>query len=146
MHEPVENYLGRADGAASVLAHARLLMRAQRAYDSFAPGPLARSSSVANIKLGNVVIHADNGAVAAKLRQMAQSLAGEFLKRGFECNGVTIKVQARPPAVAPPSSTLKPLSASTGNELKQLAAQLPDDSPLKRGLEGFLARAAIKAE
>lgn len=143
MHEPVENYLGRADGAAAVLAHARLLMRAQRAYESFAPAPLAGASSVANIKSGIAVIHADNGAVAAKLRQMAQTLAGQFSKKGIECSGVIIKVQARPQEVAAPPSTQKPLSLRTGAELKQLAAGLPDDSPLKQGLENFLARAAF---
>jgi len=146
MHEPVENFLGRADSAAAVLAHARLLMRAQRAYDSFAPAPLAQASSVANIKLGSVVIHADNGAVAAKLRQMAQTLAGEFMKRGFECNGVVIKVQARPQATSGPAPTLKPLSPHARGELQQLADSLPTDSPLRRGLEGLLARSATTAQ
>ena len=146
MHESVEKYLGRADGAASVLAHARLLMRAQRAYDDFAPASLARASGVANIKLGSVVIHADNGAVAAKLRQMAQSLAREFLKRGFECNGVVIKVQERPRATSGPAPTLKPLPPRAGAELQELAASLPDGSPLKRGLQDFLARVALREE
>lgn len=146
MHESVENYLGQADGAAAVLAHARLLMRAQGAYAGFAPRPLAQASCVANIKLGSVVIHADNGAVAAKLRQMAQTLAGEFLKRGFECNGVVIKVQARPQPVPLPSSTLKPLSSQAGQSLQELAAQLPADSPLKQGLERLLQRVAITGE
>lgn len=147
MHDLVEKYLNAADSVAKVLAHARLLMRLRCAYDEFAPTYLGQASSVANIKQGMVVIHADNGAVAAKLRQMAQSLTREFLKLGFECSGVDIKVQARarlPAAVSAPPS--RPISRRTGRELSALAASLPTSSPLRAGLEHLLDRVEIKEE
>ncbi|MDE2585101.1 MAG: DUF721 domain-containing protein [Betaproteobacteria bacterium] len=146
MHDSVEKYLNAADGAAKVLAHARLIMRLRGAYEAFAPTYLGQASSVANIKQGIVVIHADNGAVAAKLRQMAQSLAREFLKLGFECSGVEIKVQGRPRPAAPSGPISRPLSRRSSAELSELAASLPANSPLKAGLEHFLRRIAIKEE
>lgn len=143
MHNSLENYLEAADGAGKVLAHARLLMKLTRLYEGFAPAHLGRASCVANYKSGIVVIHAESGAVAAKLRQMAPSLAGEFFKNGLECSGVQVKVQARESAAQSITSTQKPLSARTGRELSELTGSLPD-SPLRAALQSLLAHAAIR--
>lgn len=143
MHNSLENYLEAADGAGKVLAHARLLMKLTRLYEGFAPAHLGHASRVANYKSGIVVIHAESGAVAAKLRQMAPSLASEFFKNGLECSGVQIKVQARESTSQSITSTQKPLSAQTGRALSELTGSLPD-SPLRTALQNLLAHAAIK--
>lgn len=143
MHNSLENYLEAADGAGKVLAHARLLMKLAHLYEGFAPAHLGQASSVANYKSGIVVIHAESGAVAAKLRQMAPSLAVEFSKKGLECNGVQVKVQAREIIDKSTSSTQKPLSRRTGRELAEFTESLPE-SPLRAALRNLLAHAAIK--
>jgi hypothetical protein len=66
--------LGTADGAARVLAHAELLLGLSRRYETIVPAGLGHVSRVANFKSGKVIIHADNGAAAAKLMQMSTSL------------------------------------------------------------------------
>lgn len=143
MQNLVENYLEASEGAGSVLAHARLLMKLTHFYQGMAPMHLGQASCVANYKSGIIVIHAVSGAVAAKLRQLAPTLANEFSKRGFECSEVQVKVQAHEIKSQSRSSTQKPLSQQTGEVLAGLAGTLPD-SPLRAALETLLARAAIQ--
>lgn len=143
MRNSLEDYLDSADGAASVLAHARLLMKLAGFYETIAPLHLRQGSSLANYKSGKVVIHASNGALATKLRQMAPTLAEEFSKRGVECSGVEVKVQAREIPRQSITSTQKPLSAKTGRELAGLAESLPESS-LRNALQTLLARSAIR--
>lgn len=143
MHNSIENYLAASDGAGGVLAHARLLMKLERLYADIVPGHLGQASRVANCKSRTIVIHADNGAVAAKLRQMAPSLASDFSRKGVECSGVQVKVQARGSTAQSMASTQKPLSAQTGRTLRELAGSLPE-SPLRAALRTLLRRAAIR--
>jgi hypothetical protein len=141
MKNQLENYLEAAEGADKVLAHARLLVKLARLYTEFVPTHLGQASCVANYGAYVITIHASSGAVAAKLRQMAPTLANEFSKRGAECSELRVKVQAR--EIQPPakSSTQKPLSVRTRQELDRLASSLPS-SPLRLALESLLDRAA----
>ena len=143
MQKSLENYLEATDGAGKVLAHARLLIKLANLYQKIAPAHLSQASTLANYKSGIIVIHATTGAVAAKLRQLAPSLSDGFSKRGIECNGVQVKVQAREISAQSTTSTQKPLSARTKNELGDLCDHLPD-SPLRTALENLLAHALIK--
>lgn len=142
MHNTLDHFLSATNGAGSLMAHLRMLSGLQRAYSQIVPDHLGQSSQVVNCKQGIVVIHADNGAVAAKLRQMATRLAGEFVKRGVECSGVQIKVQANAPAPSTPPKTARPLSAATQKTLLDAAANLPDPQ-LRAALERLLNHAVI---
>jgi hypothetical protein len=141
MQNSLENYLEAADGAGKVIAHARLLIKLTHLYQEIAPAHLSQASSLANYKSGIIVIHASSGAVAAKLRQLAPTLADGFSKRGIECNGVQVKVQARKTDTQSSTSTIKPLSSRTSRELEDLRDSLPDSS-LREALDTLLARAA----
>jgi hypothetical protein len=72
---------------------------------------------------------------------MAPRLADEFSKRGIDCNEVQIKVQAREIQSQSRTSTQKPLSLRTSNELAGLAGSLPASS-LRSALETLHARSA----
>lgn len=141
MQNSLENYLEAADGAGKVLAHARLLIKLTHLYQEIAPAHLGQASSLANYKTGIIVIHAVSGAVAAKLRQLAPTLADGFSKRGVECNGVQVKVQAHKTDMQSRASTQKPLSLRASREIEGLRDSLPA-SPLKAALESLLAHAA----
>ena len=143
MQKPLENYLEATDGAGKVLAHARLLIKLANLYQKIAPAHLSQASTLANYKSGIIVIHATSGAVAAKLRQLAPSLADGFSKKGIECNGVQVKVQAPEINTQSMTSTQKPLSIKTEQSLCELRDHLPQ-SPLRSALENLLARALIK--
>jgi len=102
---------------------------------------LSQTSSLANYKSGIIVIHAISGAVAAKLRQMAPTLADGFSKRGIECNGVQVKVQAKETGTQSRASTPKPLTSRTSLELEGLRDSLPA-SPLRDALNSLLTHSA----
>lgn len=140
-HLSLEQHLQAAPEAARVLAHAKLLVRIGSLYESLAPGMLAAASRVANIKSGILVIHADNGAVAAKLRQIAGRLTGELSKRGVECNGIEIRVQpSTMPTESHPSSQ-HPLSAKARQDIVGAMETMRDGEPLKAALATLLRRA-----
>lgn len=137
----LEAYLGQGDGTARLLEHARLLQRLARIYADVTPEHLGQASRVANYKSGTVVIHADNGAVAARLRQMAPTLTREFCQRGVECNELRVKVQAREIPLRSSTSAPRPLSEPARASLATLAGALPP-SPLRKAIETLVARAA----
>lgn len=139
-----EYFLNQDAATARILAHARLLTKISNQYATFVPGALARASRVANYKLGKVVIYADNGAVAAKLRQMSQRLCDEFSKKGVECNEIAVKVQPSEIPLQSTTSSVKPLSAHAVETLQRTSGKLPE-GPLRQALETLLAR-AIKQE
>lgn len=139
----LDNYLSDGDGAGRLMAHARLLQRLGHIYAAAAPEHLGKASRVANYKSGTILIHADNGAVAVKLRQMAPSLAGEFVKRGVECNGVLVKVQALEIAHHSQEASGHPLPAGASRSLTELAESMPA-SPLRDAIRTFLKRAATE--
>lgn len=137
----IDDFLTDTDGAGRLMAHARLLQKLGRIYAQVIPGHLGQASRIANFKSGTVVIHADNGAVAVKLRQMAPSLTGEFSKRVAECSGVTVKVQAIDIPHQSSVPTVKPLPEGARRNISALAEALPA-SPLREALETLLKRSA----
>ncbi|CAG0124874.1 hypothetical protein RHDC2_00717 [Rhodocyclaceae bacterium] len=105
----------------------------QRYYEQVAPPSLARASHVVYLERNILLLAADNGAVAAKLRQLAPELAQLFRDRGHEVTGIQVRVQVTfPPAKrnTPPTS----LSDTGRQNLNDLAEKLPD-SPLKNALQ-----------
>ena len=104
----------------------------QRHYESFSPPSLARNSQVLQLDQHTVIIAANNGAAAAKLRQMTSELISLFQARGYQITGIQIKVQVTtPPPVA--SSEPRVLGKAAQDALGKLDETLPD-SPLKTAL------------
>ncbi len=94
------NHLAAADAFARLSEQANRLQRLQTLLESALPAYLLPGTHVANLKRGKVVIHADSGAVAVKLRQLAPRLAEGFIQQGQEVTGIEVKVQARRRAIA----------------------------------------------
>lgn len=135
----LDTYLKSATDLERLAAHAEKLLQLQQIYAKIAPDYLASTSQVANSKSGKLVIHAANGAVAAKLKQLEPSLRGEFYANGVEVTEISIKVQAaaaeREP-VRPPAQ--RAISSVAGKQIETLAGQLPPDSPLRAALQRLL--------
>lgn len=132
----------KADAAmAKLSSHAARLVELQALLASALPANLARGARVANLKSGKLVIHADNGAVAAKLRQMTPRLAGLFAYQGGEVTGIEIRVQGRsgnPPKGAPKTPT--GVSETGKRALTTLEISLPAGSRLRLALARLIAR------
>lgn len=141
MYKGPEQYLDSDAAASRVMAHARLLLKLSRRFEAIAPSGFRHAAHVANFKSGKVVIHADNGAVASKIRQMSQRFCSELSKGGTQCNGIDVKVQPRQIPYQSTGSTQKPLSAVACNVLRSTAEKLPK-GPLQEALANLLASAA----
>ena len=142
MQKSLDVFLEAPEGAGKVLAHARLLLRLTDLYQTIAPAHLAAASQLANYKSGIVVIHAASGAVATKLKQLAPTLADGFSRKGIECNGVQVRVQAKETRAQSRTSAPRPLSSSAKKTLGELRNGLPN-SPLRDALDALLAHALI---
>ena len=117
---------------------AEQLTTLQRHYEAISPPSLARSSQVYRLDQQTVVIAANNGAVAAKLRQMTSELISLFQARGCEVTGIQIKVQgSAPPSVV--ASEPRILGKAAQDALRKLDDDLPD-SPLKTALRRLRKR------
>lgn len=143
MYYGPEHYLDHDAGAGRIMAHARLLQKLARRFAAVAPPALRHGARVANYKSGKLVIHADNGAVAVKLRQMSRRLCEELSKGGVDCSEIEVRVQPRQPLPPTTTSTVKPLSGRAFDLLGATSAALPR-GPLRTALETLLARAARK--
>ena len=140
MTHGLEHFLDNDAAAGRVMAHARLLLKLGQRFEALAPVALRNAARVANYKSGTVVIHADNGAVAAKIRHMSQRLGSELSKGGVECNGIEVKVQPRQIPCQSTGSHQKPLSGKAFGALSSTLETLPA-GPLRQALENLLERA-----
>lgn len=143
MSKRLADYLAADEnvGAAKVFAHAATLLAIARLYRQIAPPSLADGSRVVNYKSGVLVIHAANGAVASKLRQMPASLVEKFCAHGVACSGLQVKVQSyREMAATPQRGVVKPLAESTCQQLSRLSNSLPP-SALRQALQTLVERA-----
>ena len=132
-------------GMARLSAQAGRLLKLQRLYERAIPAALARHGRVANVKSGNIIIHAQNGAVAAKIRQLAPRLAEVFRQEGVDLNEILVRVQ---PSTLVSEAVNTRIRSSIGEEAKQgltsLAQKLPQDSPLRKALDRFVERAELR--
>lgn len=136
----LDDHLKADESMARLAVHASRLQKLQQILEKTVPSLLARSCRVANFKLGVLVIHAENGAVAAKLRQMAPSMSATFQSAGEQIAEIRIKVQ--PQEIAhehKPHAQAAILGEDSRARIDHLADTLPD-GPLKAALEKLVLR------
>lgn len=125
------------------MAHALLILRLNGVFRSAVPETLGLAARVANLKGGNLVILAENGSVAAKLRQMTVRLQATFAATGTECKSIEIKLQPSQSLLKSTSSQEKIISGSSLVRLRELVGTLPPHSPLCVALTRLLERAPL---
>lgn len=112
----------------------------QRLYAVCAPPDMIRASRVVNHRDGMLVIAADNGAVAAKLRQQAPRLLKNMQKQGVEVTGIRVQVQVARSTPAPRDRVGKtPLTIDSIDNFERLSKQVKDPE-LRSALARFAAR------
>ncbi len=138
----LKDHLAAADAFARLSEQAYRLQRLQTMLDAALPNHLSAAARIANLKRGKVVIHADSGAVAVKLRQLGPRLAEGFIQQGQEVTGIEVRVQARlRPSPLTRGKPAKTIGERPKQALTSLAAGLADDSPVKQALEKLLRNA-----
>jgi hypothetical protein len=136
----LEDCLMADAGLARLSTHIQRLLQLQRRFES--TGPLARQARVANLKFGRITIHAVNGAVAAKLRQLEPSLTRIFRSVAAEVTGIDIRVQ---PRVEKPIVPDRQERAGIGRQQKRGLTSLADSLPEGSALKVALARLAERS-
>lgn len=143
MYHGPEHFLDSDNAASRIMAHARLLIKLSRRFDAVAPTALRHAAHIANYKSGKVIIHADTGAVAVKIRQMGRRLCDELSKGTVECSEIEVKVQPQQTPSQSMTSTAKPISDNALNVLANTRSELPP-GPLRDALATLISRSAKK--
>ena len=113
----------------------RQLMALQSVLVDVLPGDLATSVSVALVKAGELTLSAENGAVAAKLRQMAPRILIKLRQLGHEITGIRLQVQVRMRDNPLPQKQIS-LSPRARDAINLLSERI-ESSPLKAALKRF---------
>lgn len=121
------------------------LIAMQQAFVKIAPHQLAHHCVLGGFSEGNLTICANNGAIAAKLRQILPSLLLKFHAMGYEVTAIRITVQANYRNIRGRGLADKtPGIGQVGLErLKDLAEELPQ-SPLKTAIESLLKKQCME--
>ncbi|MCC4117898.1 DciA family protein [Aromatoleum toluclasticum] len=140
MTQLIQRFLGTGDALARLKDHAARLVRLQNLLQQHLPPALASACSVANLKGDTLVLLANGGAAAARLKQIAPSLIQQFGAVGLPIKTVQVKVKVletheerRPP----PQRTI---SEDGSRSIADFSATLPADSPLRESLERLVRR------
>ncbi|MDY0047001.1 MAG: DUF721 domain-containing protein [Thauera propionica] len=141
MSQHLRRYLGSGDALAKLQDHAHQLRRLQAALEAALPPPLASQYRVANLKECELIVFAQSGATAVRLKQLVPSLIAQLQRAGHAVQ--TIKVRLADPRVRyteplPPPARI--LSTSARNHLQQFAASLPEQSALRDAVERLARR------
>ncbi|MDD4912721.1 MAG: DciA family protein [Sideroxydans sp.] len=107
-------------------------------YQKIAPASLLRSSHIMHIQGQTLTIAADNGAVAAKLRQISEELISSFTTRGCEVTGIQIRVQVQVPTLQ--AKQVHRIVGEKGKQELESLTQNMADSPLKAALQRLARR------
>lgn len=133
MPHRLNSFFGTSPELRQLSSKAGQLLALQRHYEQVAPASLRRYSRVLQLEQKILTLAANNGAIAAKLRQLAPELTRQLQNLGCEVTGIQVRVQVTLPA-AEHTPTPPTLSATGRQRLIELAVELPD-SPLKSALQ-----------
>lgn len=142
MSQPLRRFLSSGDALAKLQDHARRLRRLQRALESALPVQLAPQYRVGNLVDDELVVFAQSGAAAVRLKQMVPSVVERLRMAGHAVRTIRVKILSpdaasghdRPAAV-------RNLSVTARDHLTDFAASLPADSELRKSIEHLARRA-----
>jgi len=117
---------------------AQQLTALQRQLAQLIPPALSRACRVAQSDGITLTLIADNGVIAAKLRQMSTNIIAGLQARGCEVTVIQVQVQVSTPPYIPPAQA-REIGAEGKAQLNQLAEALTD-SPLKQALTRLARR------
>ena len=121
-----------------LVRQAQRLTALDELYRSATPATLAKTSRVIGLEQQILIIGADNGAIAAKLRHLIPNILNQIQKGSAEITGIRVKVQVNS-APAQPHAVPHAMSEKGRQSLTDFAASL-DNSPLKSALQRLIRR------
>lgn len=142
MSQHLRRFLTTGDTLAKLQDHAGRLRRLQVALEAALPPQLASQYRVGNLIDDELVIFAQSGAAAVRLKQMIPSVIERLRMTGHVVFNIKVKILS--PNVAPSPErppTQRQLSGSARDHLTDFAASLPADSELRISIERLARRA-----
>ncbi|MDD5241285.1 MAG: DUF721 domain-containing protein [Sulfuricella sp.] len=135
---PAHSFLSAEPGLQTLLRQAQKLLELQKVWGEITPKPLATASRVGTVNLQTLVVYADNGAVAAKLKQLVPTLLAKLQARGVEVTAIRVDVQVNPltPGKKPKNLAVSHNALASLEKLENSLA----DSPLKNALHSLIQR------
>jgi len=109
------------------------LTELQQHFSHVVPPHFAQASQILGLRHGTLSIAMSNGALAAKLRQLAPEIVTKLQNRGCEVSGIRVKVQVNYTPVKP-KPVPRLLTSTAQHELLTLSENL-GDTPLRHALE-----------
>lgn len=132
--------LSNTAGLSALTRTSQRISALQRLYAVCTPPDLAQVSRVVYEHDGLLVIAADNGAIAAKLRQMTPRLLKNLQKQRAEVTGIRVQVQVTKATPATATGADRPtLPIDLIDYFDDLSKQVKDP-----GLSAALARFAVR--
>jgi len=122
------------DQLSRLTEQARALMALDRQFKKLAPANLAEHCRAVRIRDGELVLFADNGAVAARLRLMAPGWLPALAKAGYVAR--TVRVRVVLPSLTPPRYNRLTVGAA-GIDALEHAADAVSDPALAAALRRF---------
>lgn len=117
---------------------AEQILALQNFYIQTAPLSLSRASHVMFLADYILVIVTYNGAIAAKLRQIAPTLTRAFQDSGYEVTAIQVKVQVTQTVLTKPPSRLL-ISSKSKQQISELSDKLAP-SPLRNALQRLIEK------
>ncbi len=109
-----------ASGLDALRQGARAVRHLEGIWHAIAPAPLARASHPGLPEDGVLPIFCDNGAVAARLRQIAPRLEQQLSQRTRFDLRIAVRVRSKPLPQPAPAAPPRQVSAQAQSRLKQL--------------------------
>jgi hypothetical protein len=115
---------------AGLLKQTAALRRLDQDFRRLVPAGLAAASRVQSADTSELVVSADHGAAAAKLKLLAPELLGKLRDRGWHFTAIRVKVQVRTHVGEVRKPVQKQIDSLGRWHLEGLAATLPE-GPLR---------------
>lgn len=117
------------------------VLEMQQLWERLAPPLLAQTCRVSGVRDHVLVLFANNGAIAAKARQLAPTMLEKLQKTGVEVTAIQVRVQVGLAVREPRRIKNLRLGAGARASLAGLLGRL-DDGPLRQALAHMLERHA----
>lgn len=137
-------FLAENDKLRLLSTQVQALLALQRIWETVVPASLAGVSHIGKNDTGETTIYCDNGAVAAKLRQLLPTLAEALRGKGVATATLQVKVRAQALPVPMRAVPKREISRAGLENIAQLSDQL-EAGDLKSALDHLLARHMTKA-
>lgn len=108
---------------AALSSQAGSLTATQKTWGAIAPDSLKQFTQAGSVKHKRLIVYADNGAVAAKIKMLLPSLLTKLQNQGLEVTSIRVVVQVKS-GPEKPAKSVRNLSPQAASSLTNLAVEL----------------------